>query len=660
MTQPNFSRFFSILCLTLFISCGDENLPDSFISPDPDIEDTFELIRLNGTSQKGPLLIGSNIVLFETNSDITFSGRSFPSEIINDLGSFEIEKITLKSPFVEIQAEGFYFNEVRNINSESQLNLSAVAKLDSVSTVNVNILSSLEKRRVKHLINDGESFEEAKSQALREVLNIFQIEDIISESTELDISKAGNNNAILLAISIIIQGYQSTADISQLISTISLDIETDGVLENPDACNQLATNASFLDLPEIRKNIEDFYVSRGITNSIIPQFEIYIENFLENSPCLSRSGITYPENGHNGANILHIPTTSLTSGKYSLHAILEEGSSLRVRISGGNNWFFRSFQTDTGWEYGNFDPLNDARIFTATRTGSLDFELQLGPAGSPTGPVFPDIKVEYFENGDLIPTRTKFIVNTTIAPSIFYPISGIHGENILDGHLQMADQNNGEPFFASLRAYVPTGLSLSIKLSGDVWQLADPVINESWSYSDLDPIDNSRIFSSTTSGYHDCKILLIPPCSINFDDMLTIDYFINGSITSNRTEVEHILGSLVVTNYPPVGSQGRNILSDISSPFNEGTYSMRVISETGGAKIVLEGEGWTIVDSGFGWDIMPYDDIEKTQSFISNSDIADLPIRLTPINNQPNEILVNYFDKCVDMVVSTSTITVEP
>ena len=77
--------------------------------------------------------------------------------------------------YVELRANGFYFNEVSNGISDSQLTLSAISDLTSKTSLNVNVLTHLEKNRIQFLIT-GEnplSYSAAKLQAQEEVLGIF-------------------------------------------------------------------------------------------------------------------------------------------------------------------------------------------------------------------------------------------------------------------------------------------------------------------------------------------------------------------------------------------------------------------------------------------------------------------------------------------------------
>ena len=111
--------------------------------------------------------------------------------------------------------------------------LSLLADIDGSNSINVNVLTALERPRTEFLIESGYSFENAKTKAQSEILKIFEIsnENLVS-SENFDITKAGDGNAILLAISSIIQGYRAESEISELISNIATDLKEDGILNS--------------------------------------------------------------------------------------------------------------------------------------------------------------------------------------------------------------------------------------------------------------------------------------------------------------------------------------------------------------------------------------------------------------------------------------------
>lgn len=390
----------SLLFLMLFsFSCHDDNLLNEENQP--------KLATLSGYVQKGPYLNGTAITISELKDDLTQTGKNFSAQILDNKGTFLVENIELTSRFVELKANGFYFDEVRNENSVAQLTLFALSDINEQNNKNVNLLSSLEKSRVYFLVNKGISFTEAKRQAQKEILSIFEIEkDEIANSENLDISKEGEDNAILLAISVIMQGYLPVSDLSELLANMSSDIFEDGVLNNKALGSILINNARAIKLNEIRSNLENRYKYLSL-DAIIPDYEKYVNQFIDNTEFEFTGRIKYPETGSHGINILDINKTEYTSGTYSMKAILPEGSNLRVKIMGKYNWMYPAFQDNTGWSRSDWNDVEYSRIFTSTRTGEIDFEMKFSyneNDGSSS-----QIEILVYENEDIEPTWTKSI-----------------------------------------------------------------------------------------------------------------------------------------------------------------------------------------------------------------------------------------------------------
>lgn len=246
-------------------------------------KDTFNIIKkekISGYVQKGPFVNGTTVQMNELNENLIQSGKVFSSQILDNSGNFEIKSVELSSSFVEFTASGFYFNEVEGKLSSSQIALSAISDIKDISTINVNLLTHLEKRRVEFLVSEGKTFVEAKKKAQEEVLGIFSFTlsgNSISES--LDISKNSDGNAMLLAISVILQGQRTEGPLSELLAIISSDIEKDGLLNNQQLLTELRESAVGLDMEAIRKNLISRFNTLGIQAAISP-FETYVNQFL--------------------------------------------------------------------------------------------------------------------------------------------------------------------------------------------------------------------------------------------------------------------------------------------------------------------------------------------------------------------------------------------
>jgi len=241
------------------------------------------LTSLNGQAQKGPFNNGTAINVAELSNTLSPTGRNFSSSITDNTGRFAVANVQLESPYVELRANGYYFNEVKNEISSGQLTLFALSNLTGKTSLNVNILTHLEKNRMVTLMS-GESpktFAQAKLQAQEEVLAIFDYSRAnVPESELLDISQGGAANAKLLAMSAIIQGDLTVGQMSQLLANISTDIASDGKLDDTNLRNTLIENSKNLDLAKVRSNLVAHYTSLGISASIA-DFESEVNQFLK-------------------------------------------------------------------------------------------------------------------------------------------------------------------------------------------------------------------------------------------------------------------------------------------------------------------------------------------------------------------------------------------
>ena len=493
--------FYCLITLAV-ISCAKDD-------SQPIIEEEEEMpmiIDINGLTEKGPYLSGSSVTINELNTNFSPTGRVFNTQIIKDDGSFQLNGIELNSTFVSLSATGFYFNEVLNDNSEAQLTMHAISDVDEASTININTITTLEKNRVEYLISEGSTFKEAKSKALNEVLTIFEISNNDFTPENLTIGKAGDSNAKLLAVSVILQGFLPIADLSELLSKISLDLRTDGILDDKALGEQLVFNANRINLSEIRNNLETRFQKIELTDAVVPSFEPYVLAFIKDTKFEYKSRFEYPEEGGSGKNILHPGFNETETGTHSMTAIIPEGSELKVKIT-GNNWVFPALQMNTGWDVGDLDRSDDSRIFTSNRSGEVDFELKFDIHG-PDGPILNKVKIEIFENEDDEVTLTKEILLTDVELEIVYK------EGLLYSHSPEFDTGDH-----SMAAYMGEGLSLKTIIRGDYWDLDETQENTGWEFTALDPNDNSRTFTSI-DGYSEIDILINiirPPGDTLFD-----------------------------------------------------------------------------------------------------------------------------------------------
>ena len=116
--------------MSLLVGCQD----------DEQVTQPEQSVSIAGYVQKGPFINGTAITVSELNQKLVATGKNFTTQIIDNKGSFSLKDVKLQSAFVQLIAEGFYFDEVRGEKSAAQLTLFALADVSDASSVNVNLL----------------------------------------------------------------------------------------------------------------------------------------------------------------------------------------------------------------------------------------------------------------------------------------------------------------------------------------------------------------------------------------------------------------------------------------------------------------------------------------------------------------------------------------
>jgi hypothetical protein len=343
---------FILVLITIVISCEQEK----------EITKTY---KISGTAQKGPYIVGTYITISELEADLTPTGKNYYTTITDYIGSFEMPDVELNSNYVKLIADGSYFNEINDINGQDRLILSSLADLNDSSSVNINVLTHLETDRLEYLIQkSGLSFSEAKKKAQNEILAIFNLDSENSTNFEfMDITKSGDDNARLLAISSIIQGNWSRSinALTELFANIKTDIKADGTLDNADIKYDLKLHAELLRFNNIEKNLKNKY-----NLDIVPNFQKMINYYLDNNEVETNLRLGIPTNTESGANLLSISDGATLNKDTSyciaanVHYVHPQDSivfNVAVEKENAITWNFTEGHNETidGWNYRVFN-----------------------------------------------------------------------------------------------------------------------------------------------------------------------------------------------------------------------------------------------------------------------------------------------------------------
>ena len=195
---------------------------------------------------------------------------SFIETIKDDAGSFDFGSQEFDSPYAKITATGYFFNEVTGGLSQGMINLNALVDLSDRSSVNVNLLTHLKSQRVQKLIEEGNTFKAAASQAQTELMGAFGLQRYAGRDvSEFSITAGTDEAAALIAVSSIIQVGRSEASMTEFISKLTNEFGTSGVFSDTSK-EAILKSISYLKdkLDDVADNIVRRYESLGKTVSV--------------------------------------------------------------------------------------------------------------------------------------------------------------------------------------------------------------------------------------------------------------------------------------------------------------------------------------------------------------------------------------------------------
>jgi hypothetical protein len=416
-----------ILAISI-ISCQKES---SVIIP------TSQNVNISGSVFKGTFLRGSSLTFFELDNTLSQTGKTFITSIDDDYGNFSVNARITSGSYVKVVGNGYYWNEVTNENTISTLSLNSICKADS--SINVNVLTHLEAPRVQYLYTNGLSFDSAKSQAIREVLQVFGYTNTgIKRAEKVSVTGNVDGSKILLAISTLIQGFRTESEVTQLLNDIANDIKNDGILSDVRLGNDLANHLFYVDTTSVLNNFKNKYVNLyGEVSNVNMQ---YIKQFINSTSYKKdKDLIEYPATGnkHSFPNLLNASTSKLSNNdrgmrSYTFVAIIKKGMKLRVELTDSNgnsipdsfigpsgSILFNCYNDAVGWTINKTNQgIGNKPVATANALYNECFNRFIGfnlPDSVKTTPIIKTTpintyKIKFYENGTFTPTNIKTII----------------------------------------------------------------------------------------------------------------------------------------------------------------------------------------------------------------------------------------------------------
>ena len=241
----------------------------SSCSDNDETEDSFtpKVFNVMGKVEKGPMIRGSHVDMRTLDEYMTPTGSFYSTTIDNNLGDFNYGALKINSPYAQLTADGYFFNEIDGELSEGTIKLDAIVDLKDNSTINVNVLTHLKSKRIHHLITTkGMTFKEANAQAQKELLTQFGLQQYASkDASQFSLTSGDDASGALMAISSLVLTDRSDAEIVEYLSILSNEFGKEGAFSQ-ETKKRIQSGKNYLNarLDRISENIKSRYKELGL------------------------------------------------------------------------------------------------------------------------------------------------------------------------------------------------------------------------------------------------------------------------------------------------------------------------------------------------------------------------------------------------------------
>lgn len=336
----------------LSIGADDDLLAESTFGVDTltgEIVYRREGVVVAGIAEKGPFRHGTSVTVVELDSAMRLapSDRKHKTCITSGDGSYTFDAFNLVSPYVQVEASGFYKSELTGGLSSEPVKLTTVTDLTERDSVNVNVLTHLEAVPTLKLVEQSgynSPIRMFKEQSLKKVLYAFGIKidgyndsffmqqqggfgggpaasTVSKIADEVNLFDGDEFSSALLAISVMLQRHGSGQKMLMFADSISQKIAGSGNWDDWTSRAHLADWLMALDIngefEKIRRNVASWGLGE------VPDFEKHLRNFWTKEyqfPACGKSNagmvmhIGYSQSNYFGCNY---PDTTKTKVRFT-------------------------------------------------------------------------------------------------------------------------------------------------------------------------------------------------------------------------------------------------------------------------------------------------------------------------------------------------------
>ena len=224
----------------------------------------------SGAFQKGPFVAGTTVTIQELDTNLQPTGKTYTTQT-DDTGRFDVTGIS--SRFVEVFANGYYYDELNNAKSKGSVTLRAILDLiASSSKPSINTLTTVQTERLREIKKSGKSFSEAETDSKNAVLNIFGLPaNTVTrlDSINLTGASAGDESLLRATVAMLqVASNQSTsveAELTSLLAKLATDLKDDGQVNNEakSFLSLLRTAQTQVDVDWVRSQLQEYLQTKG-------------------------------------------------------------------------------------------------------------------------------------------------------------------------------------------------------------------------------------------------------------------------------------------------------------------------------------------------------------------------------------------------------------